>query len=88
MSRQALYLRETTAAICKVRESSEHMLLEQYGYAMGMAAAGLFLGARPDGQYARLWDLAHNAYQYRRAELRAEQHPFGRTYLAPQQEAA
>ncbi len=80
MSRQALYLRETTAAICKVREASEHMLLEQLGYATGMITAGLYLGALNHHEYDRLWDLATNATKYRRTELRAEQHPFGRTY--------
>lgn len=88
MTRRALYLRETTAAVRNVRTAGETMLLEQLGLANGMVTAGLFLGVITAEEDGRLYQLTQNAYQRRRAELRADIHPYGQTYQAATQEAA
>lgn len=88
MTRRELYLRETTAAVRNVRIAGEVMLLERLGLANGMATAGRFLGAISAEEDIRLFQLTENAYQRRRAELRAEQHPYGQTYQAANVEAA
>jgi hypothetical protein len=88
MSRHALWLRETMAAVRNIRTSSEAMLIERLGLANGMATAGLFLGAISTEEDARLYKLAQNAYQRRRAELNANQHPYARTYQTATKEAA
>lgn len=80
MSRQALYLREAEIHLRKVRAANNSSLSEQLGYSLGMTAAGLFLNSLTEAEYERLWTLALNAFRHRQAELRAKQHPFGRTY--------
>ena len=53
-----------------------------------MVTAGLFLGVITAEEDGRLYQLTQNAYQRRRAELRADLHPYGQTYQAATQEAA
>lgn len=86
---KAFYVRQVLASIrqCRVAKH-ENESYEHCREAHGMIRAGLFLDALTSGEYDSLWDLASNARQCRRQELRLSQQPYTWKPVAAQEDCA